>query len=437
MQDSLQENSANVTLKSAVFNIILVVTTLCWYLCFFSFLKNNSGFTDVNYFNNINCLVIIFGINLVSTIVFAVLGTKIIQKIEKRLKFIICWLIVGVLLSSLTVFIGNSSFFYVVLISSIVGAYFGFGFPIVLGYYSNSVKNVYRARISGLIIFFFFFCFICTSVLARSTLSLTVALILWKLCGLFAIWFLKPSDEEVNKVEEEKVSYKNVICSRQVLFYFIPWLMFSLVNNFALPVLYTAFDASIVDFMTQFEVVIAGISAIFFGFFADRFGRKRLLFFGFVLLGLGYALLGLFPTYARGFLFYTIADGISWGIFITLFLLTLWGDIAGKRDAEKFFVIGFLPYLLSNFLQVLFGRYIASSLAVDGLSAVFSFACFFLFITAIPLYLAPETLPERDKQMIDLRKYYEKAKIKADKEAEKSQKANRATDNANNDAADV
>jgi MFS family permease len=419
MQDSLQEESASINLKSAVFNIILVVTTLSWYLCFFSFLKGNSGFEG-------HYLVIIFGVNLIAVIFSAVLGTKLIQKIGKRLKFITYWIIVGVLLSSLTLFIGGSSFFYVTLISCVIGAYFGFGFPIVLGYYSASIKNVYRAKVSGLIIFFTFAGFAVTLAFVHYTVFIPIVLILWKLCGLLAILGLKPSDEEVNKVEEDKVSYKSVLNSRSVLLYFIPWLMFSLVNNFAFPVLYTAFDSAQVNLMTMLEGIIAGVSAIVFGFLADRFGRKRLLFFGFVLLGLGYALLGLFPAYERGFLFYTVADGISWGIFMALFLLTLWGDIAGERDAEKFFVIGFFPYLLSNFLQILFGNYVASS--ITDLSAVFSFACFFLFITAVPLYLAPETLSERDKQMVDLRKYYEKAKLKVDKEAEKSQKTNRAID---------
>jgi hypothetical protein len=92
--------------------------------------------------------------------------------------------------------------------------------------------------------------------------------------------------------------------------------------------------------------------------------------------------------------------------------------------------------MLSNFLQVLFGSYVANS--VTDLSAVFSFACFFLFIAAVPLYLASETLPERDKQLADLRNYYKTAKKKADKKLKKSKKANRSNNNSgSNDSSSV
>ncbi|MCL2642999.1 MAG: MFS transporter [Candidatus Bathyarchaeota archaeon] len=410
MQSSLQEEST-INIKNAIVNIILVVSTLVWYLCIFSFLKGNSGFTG-------KYLVLLFGINLLAVVFFAVLSTVLIQKIEKRLKFITYWMIAGIFVSSLALLVGGSSFFYVAIISGVVGAYFGFGFPVVLGYYSANIKSVYRARISGLTIFFNGVGFALTGVFISNSTVVYVAsaLILWKLCGLLVILLLKPSEVLVNK--EETVSYKSILKMRSMLFYFLPWLMFSLVNNFAFPVLYSAFPVDLVNNMTTVEAVIAGVSAIFFGFFADRFGRKRLLFFGFVLLGLGYALLGLFPHYDRGLLFYTVADGVAWGIFFTLFLLTLWGDIADKRGSEKFFVIGFLPYLLSNFLQLLFGSYVATS--VVELSAVFSFACFFLFIAAVPLYLAPETLSEKELRAIDLQDYLDKATAKAEKEAEKA-----------------
>jgi len=85
-----------------------------------------------------------------------------------------------------------------------------------------------------------------------------------------------------------------------------------------------------------------------------------------------------------------------------LFLLTLWGDIAGKKGSEKFFVIGFMPYLLSSFLRLIFDQYVANN-AVN-LIVVFSFACFFLFITFIPLYIAPEVMVKKDPKD-DLRRY--------------------------------
>jgi hypothetical protein len=407
MQNGLQAEPV-INLKHTAVNILLVATSLFWYIYFFSFLKNNLVLTGNN-------LTIIFGLNLLTVISFAVLSTKLIQKIKKRLKFITYWLTAGILISPIMLLINDGSFFSIAVISGAIGAYFGFGFPVLLGYYSATTARVYRARISGLAIFFTCALFVLMTILVTSSLFVVVALMLWKVCGLFTILLLKPSEAAITI--NEKVSYKTILKTRSILLYFIPWVLFFLVNSLAFSVLYTTFDNSFVNSIFIFETAVVGVSAFFFGFFADRFGRKRLLILGFVLFGLGYALLGLFPTYDRGLLFYMVADGLAWGIFLTLFLLTLWGDIARRQDSEKFFVIGFLPYLFSNFLQVLFGNYIVNSMT--DLSMVFSFSCFFLFITAIPLFLAPETLSERDLYDANLKDYLAKAQTRIKENAKK------------------
>ena len=420
MQRGVKNESA-VCSKNAVVNILLVTNALSWYLWFFSFLKNNLNFVDDvfvmfsggNLFSisAANVLVLIVGVNLLSVSLAAFLSTKF-QKIENRLRFIVYWMAIGVLLSPAILFVGSGSFCCVVLISCIMGVYFGFGFPVLMGYYTANTVGVNRAKISGLAVFFTFLCFALLSLLFHNVVLVALVLVLWKLCGLIAILLLKPSEKTT--VTEEPVSYRTVLKTRSVLLYFVPWLIFSIVNNFAFPVLYTVFDKSFIDFFTMLEGVLVGIFAILFGFLADYMGRKRLLFFGFTMLGLGYAILGLFPSYTRGLLFYTVADSIAWGIFMTLFLLTVWGDLADEKSGEKFFVIGFLPYLFSNFLQVLFGHYIAT--VVTDLTAVFAFAGFFLFITVVPLYMAHEPLSEKLLKDNDLKRYSFQIQERANKE---------------------
>jgi MFS family permease len=56
------------------------------------------------------------------------------------------------------------------------------------------------------------------------------------------------------------------------------------------------------------ENLLAGIVAVISGFFADSVGRKRLTLAGFTLLGLGYAILGLFPMNSLGWWFYNISN---------------------------------------------------------------------------------------------------------------------------------
>ncbi len=135
------------------------------------------------------------------------------------------------------------------------------------------------------------------------------------------------------------------------------------------------------------------------------------------MLGVGYAALSFSPAY--GWYVYTVADGIAWGIFNVLFLFTLWGDLAQGQYGEKFYVVGALPYLSSNFMRLLFEPLVSNVEYV----ALFSFASFFLFIAVLPLIYAPETLPDKVMKDRDLKSYVEKAKKTVKAESEKKQKA--------------
>jgi MFS family permease len=426
MQSSFQKK-VGLNARIAAINIILVVNALVWYLCIFSFLKDNSTQNGLSG----DSLVAIVGINLLVLVLSAFFSTQLIQKIESRLKFLIYWMAAGVFLSPLPLLINGASFSEVSIISAVIGLYFGLGMPILMGYYGATTETVNRGRVSGLAILFNGASFVLLSMLCNENPVLTALILsIWKLSGLLAILLLKPEEAKINK--KEKVSYKKIVRTSSIMLYFVPWLMFSLVNNFAFPILYNNFTSEYVTLSTTVESVLAGLFAVFFGFFADTIGRKRLLLFGFALLGLGYATLGIFPDDPAGWWFYTCADGVAWGGFTTLFLLTLWGDLADKRDSEKFYVIGFLPYLISNFLQVSIGQYVTSS--VTNLMAVFSFASFFLFAAVLPLYLAPETLPEKAMKDRNLKSYLEKAQKLAEKEANKSHRKEKTRSKKNEDA---
>ncbi|MEM3694996.1 MAG: MFS transporter [Candidatus Bathyarchaeia archaeon] len=155
------------------------------------------------------------------------------------------------------------------------------------------------------------------------------------------------------------------------------------------------------------ELALSGLFAVVSGFFCDRLGRKIVAMVGFVMLGLGYAMLSVFPDNAISWYFYTVADGVAWGIFYSVFFAAVWGDLAHGSPSEKYYAIGGLPYLLSNFLRLVAGRYIAETVAIH---TVFSLASFFLFLAVLPLMFAPETLPEKHIKERELKIYIEKAK---------------------------
>jgi hypothetical protein len=400
--------------KTTAINVILVANALVWYLCIFSFIKNDAvtkGFVG-------NDLVILVGVNLLVLVLTAILSSKLIERIENRLKFLVYWVTAGVFLSIIPLAVESAGFIELVALFGLIGGYFGLGLPVFMGYYSASTETENRARTSGITIFLMGVFFVLLNVVcAYDPTATTIVLAIWRTFGLVSLIFLNPPDLKINK--QEKTTYKGLAKSYSMLLYFVPWLMFSLINNFAFPILA---NLNLPNY-SMVETVLAGISAVFFGFMADYIGRKRLLLIGFALIGLGYASLGIFYESSIAQLFYTCVDGVAFGAFTTLFLLTIWGDLADKRDGEKYYLIGFIPYLLSNFIQVSFGKYVVENIfTVDKAGTLFSFFSFFLFAAVLPLYLAPETLPEKAMKDRNLKSYLEKAQKLAEKEVARKQK---------------
>jgi MFS family permease len=195
--------------------------------------------------------------------------------------------------------------------------------------------------------------------------------------------------------------------------------MVNLVTYMTVPFLTRIYtEGSYFQLATVVENVLIAAFAVISGFLSDLFGRKRLTIIGFAMLGIGYAVLGLTQTNIIGWYFYVIIDGIAWGIFYTVLLFTIWGDLAQTHNSEKYYVIGALPYLFSNFIRLLVGPYVFNIPAGE----IFTFACIFLFLAVLPLIYAPETLSEKTMKDRELKNYLEKAQKIAQKEAEKNQK---------------
>jgi len=73
---------------------------------------------------------------------------------------------------------------------------------------------------------------------------------------------------------------------------------------------------------------------------------------------------------------------------------------------EKYYVIGEIPFFLTDIMQTLSAPLV---MLIPAASA-FSLASFFLFLAVFPLLYAPETLPEKKIELRRLRKYVEAAK---------------------------
>ena len=408
---AVKAESETTTLIVATF---LVANAFVWYLSAFDFL--HADFSGKSFL-----IVISVGIACLVASAFSV--TVSMKRFSQRLAFLKYWMLGGFLFSVALAFPNFANLPSAVAASAILGVYFGVGMPICMGYFSATTKPEIRAKTGAVIILAIGLGFPFLSSIGSSQLLFAGALAIWRLSAFAAPFIFRP--EEKTAEAKQTVSYRSVFANRTFLLYLVPWFMFELINELANEINKGYFASLPKVFFHNYmvvEIILSGISAVACGFLADRKGRKRVALFGFALLGLGYAALGIsssinssLAVYSAAW-FYVAADGTAWGAFAMLFLVTIWGDIARERNSEKFYFIGVLPYLISNLAGQMMGPLISAGILE---STVFSFASFFLFIAILPLAYAPETLPEKIMIKLDMDDYVAKALGKVKKEPSK------------------
>ncbi len=389
----------------------MVANAFVWYLSGFSYLQDA---TKLHFGGN--SLLLILVITFASLVLSALIISSLTNKFKSRRIFLRYWVLAGALLSFLFAVVNFANFASLLFLAIIIGVYFGTGMPICMGYFAKTTASQNRAKLGGIVFLLFGLGYGLSSIIgSHETFLLAAYLGVWQIVGLISILSIKFVEEHLE--QKERVSYRSIISNKTFLLYVTPWLMFSLINELTTELNTNyfksgAFPKSLGQNFLLIEIVLAGASAIICGFLADKKGRKRVALVGFVLLGVGYASLGLFSGNYFAAWFYVCVDGLAWGVFSMLFLVTIWGDLAQEKSSEKYYFLGVLPYLFSRLAGGLTGAYISAH--VQELT-VFSFAAFFLFIAVLPLGYAPETLPDRILKNLDLNSYVNKALEKVKK----------------------
>ena len=339
----------------------------------------------------------------VSIIVSGIIGATYLTKVRK-ISFFYIWLLLGIIASLLSGVPINSSLFAALVITVLIGTSLGLGMPSCLAYFADSTPIEKRGKVGG-ITFLLAALSVPLIAVAMSGLDLMLSAIVlaaWRGWSLLLL-FLIPKNNCCETINKSVSSFNSVFHNRTFLFYFIAWLMFSLVDGFETVVL----RLHIEEFhfiMIIIEPAIAGISALIAGVLSDWIGRKRVMIFGFVSLGIAYAILGIASQVWVSWLFYFIIDGVAIGLLWVLFTIVLWGDMS-RFGSEKYYAIGETPLFLTQIVSLLFAPYAA----LIHENSVFSLAAFFLFIAVIPLLYARETLPEKKIQQRQLEIYTEEA----------------------------
>lgn len=399
--------------RLAVVSVFLVANAFIWYFFAARILEETINKVAADYSETLIMWSLHFGALALS----ALLGVRLMQKIGRR-KLFIAWTMLGVL-SPLALLALN---FFPIPITSLISVLFGvslgLGMPNCMEHFRRLTTTENRGRYGGIIMLISGLGLFSLAITDVGNIELNaLILIVWRLAG-FAFLLLPVSIKKPDEIGRN-VSYGFVLNQRSFIMYLLPWILFSLVNYLSTPVQFSILGEAQVKFLLIIENALVGSFAVIGGFLADYFGRKRTAISGFVMLGLGFSVLGLFPNELASWYFYTVVDGVAWGILYVVFVISIWGDLSYDSPSDKYYAIGVLPFFISKFLQLVMGNIVAAFISPY---ALFSFTAFFLFIAVLPLAYAPETLSEKQMEDRELRNYLEKAQKFVQKEDEKNQK---------------
>ena len=399
--------------KKAAPSILLVLISFVWYILtytVFAGLVNGLHFVEIGKIE-------IFATYFAAVAITAIIGSKYLPRV--RTKSLYLWTFLGAVTTLLLSVLSDQSMLINALIALSFGASVGIGLPSCLSYFAESTSIETRGISGGLTwggvgITVLLFAFFLTSLGNWEGIS---ALAILRAIGGIAFFGLNRKYKK-QPLEQKTPSYFELVRKREILLYLFPWIMFSIINFAESPILQSVFGVETFAFVQLAEFAVIGIFAVVGGIAADIVGRKRVVIAGFIMIGIEYAVMSLFSNSPLAIYLFLTLDGITWGLLVSVFFTAVWGDLGENRVKEKYYVLGGLPYLLSNFLSILISPY-AKDIPTG---TAFSLASFFLFMAVIPLMYAPETLPEKAIKDRELKSYLEKAQKIAQNEADKNLK---------------
>jgi len=397
---------------------ILFLSVFGWYYMAVPMIKSVLGDLDITSTQNLA----IWATFYLSIIGASVIGTFLSNKVD-RFKFLYAWTVSGAVISLLPALPIDASFLYVWSVSLLLGASFGLGIPSCLAYFADCTLVENRGRVSGITFLIANLSVPLLSVLFISNIDLAILSVIFALLrgtGLI-VHFLQPNKQPSSQTTRN-VSFISILRDRNFLFYFAAWSMFPLLDSFERVIIdnfLVEWNRSLIYNMEIVEPLVACLAILVAGLLCDWIGRKKIVLSGFVALGFAYAVIGFNPYSVFSWYLYFLVDAIAWGIFLLVFVLILWGDLAKTDNSEKYYMLGSISYFLSSIIPSLLPEPFIDNIS---LYASFSLAALFLFVAVMPLVFAPETLPEKKMELRRLRSFAEEARKAREKYERKKEK---------------
>jgi len=352
--------------------------------------------------------ILAFGIYYLSVTLFIIIGSISFERIKENF-YIPVWVLLAMISSMTLLLFGVNKPETKALYLLLAGASVGTGIPSCLAFFADNTSTENRGHTGAIIFFFTSLTFVVLAIMANMlrTQNFMLFSFFWALLSLMLVLIVRVKKKPT---EKSKVGLRSVISNKQFLLYFIPWVMFCFIDAFEAPILqhFVAenFGNSFIDFLLLIETSVTAFAILIAGFLIDYYGRRKILLYGFIILGIAHAIIGIAPWNIFSWYLYALIDGLALGVFIVTFVFTVWGDLSPRGSREKYYAIGSLPFFVIVYVQKIIAPYILQI----PISAAFSFASFFLFLAVWPLFNAPETLPQKKIKERELKKYIEKAK---------------------------
>jgi MFS family permease len=371
-------------------NVIIFFAFFASYAIFSSYIIQHS----MSAYGNFQIVQAAFGFTIA---ISSLLASFFFRRINKLYAIYACFISIS-LVTVLLFFISNNIFTLVSVFA--VGIFFGIGQLAFSVFFWNLTVPEERGRIGGFVGFvslpFYFISivsaetldFLGTVVLSGSILSLSALVVI----------LLRPTKARLTAKNEERESFPE---KRTILLYTIPWVMFSLINvTLAKNISFNALQqvsTSFYLFLTFLQIIATLFGTLGGGIIADFFGRRLSLAFAVTAYGISSALGGLIQNNAI-FCFAYFANGLSWGVLLTLYSLVVWGDLSNKENCAKMYSIGLAIYYSTLGIGFLPIQVSQIPLVISALAS-----CLLIFLSNVPILLAPELLSSDFRDKIRLR----------------------------------
>lgn len=402
-----QANQARFSVYARMF--FLLFNTLTWFYMSSATLRDNilGGLQEPT-----TKVIIAWTAYCVATVGSGIVGSILSNKLRTPRLFC-SWVLLGVLSPLLPIWFNGTNVTNTSIIGLFLGFSFGLGMPALLASFAEFTDIENRGRSAGIIFLAINVSAPIFAVLVETFDLTTISIISAAWRGFALVLFFHLRTPTRNMETRKPFSFSSIFQHKAFVLYFIAWLLFCSVDNFEKLILGGFLEADFYSSMLLVEAVIGSVFGLVGGWLCDLVGRKRVVIYGFVALGLAYAVISIAPVTIFWYLYFVV-DGVSLGMLWVAFFFVLWGDLSQQGGREKYYAIGSIPYFLTPIIRVIIAPFV-----MFPANLAFSLASFFLFVAVLPLMYAPETLPEKKIELRRLRKYAEKAKEVREKHEEK------------------